>query len=223
MTLAELIANYRIMANDKVAPYFVDDAEVTVFFNEAQEQAAIRGRLLHESDSSAMCEIKVKQGRATNPINALMYEITHARWHANGVTSYAPLEIVSTEALDATYPRWRVDSQGLPRFIIQGDNTIRLYPAPSTDGIVFIEAYRLPKNKLEGGDDELEINKAHHNALIEWALYKTFSIPDSEIFDPNKAAVSLEKFNRYFGLSVDCDLRRTTRHDVVQHVQPFFV
>ena len=40
MTLGELIAAFRVQANDKVEPYFWSDEEVTSYLNHAQKEAA---------------------------------------------------------------------------------------------------------------------------------------------------------------------------------------
>ena len=60
-------------------------------------------------------------------------------------------------------------------------------------------------------------HKAHHEHLIDWALHRAFSVPDSEMFDANRAAQAEEAFTAYFGPLPDSDMRRITRHDVVHH------
>ena len=49
------------------------------------------------------------------------------------------------------------------------------------------------------------------------ALHKAFSVPDSELFDPNRAALSERAFASYFGRLPDSDMRRITREDVAHH------
>jgi hypothetical protein len=49
MTLAELIKRFRFEANDLAEPYFVDEATLISLFNEAEREAALRGRLLRET------------------------------------------------------------------------------------------------------------------------------------------------------------------------------
>ena len=60
MTLAELISRVRTDANDKVVPYFWSDEEVTAWLNDAVDEAAIRGRLIHESAIPEVCMIAVQ-------------------------------------------------------------------------------------------------------------------------------------------------------------------
>lgn len=110
----------------------------------------------------------------------------------------------------------------MPQFAIQDDTTIRLVPAPDLSGELQLEGYRVPIVHMENDNDMPEINQIHHVHLIQWALYKAFSVPDSEFFDPNRAAIAEQVFTDYFGLRPDSDLRRMAREDTPQIVQPFF-
>lgn len=222
MTLVELIARFRSASNDKVEPYFWSDEDVTQWLNDAQEEAAIRARLIHESDSASLCEIKTTAGNAVYQLNPQMYEITHASWDEDGTRSYCLLSLTSTEALDKNDRHWRTRPASIPHSVIQTDRSVRIVPAPKSDGTLVIEAYRLPKSLMESQDDELEINQAHHRHLVSWALYKAFSVPDAEMFDSNRAQIAAAEFERYFGIQTDSDLRRTTRHDVEHHVDSFW-
>ena len=221
MTLADLIATYRTDANDKVQPYFASDEEVTGWLNEAVVEAAIRGRLIHESDDASICRIAVSAGNATYKLHASLYEITHIAYREAGGTSRCELRLVSTEYLDSCARNWR-DSEGAPKFAVQGDIRLRLVPRPVSDGELLIEGYRTPKRPLELDDKEAEpeILALHHRHLVDWALYRGFSVPDTESFDPERAEKSLYAFERYFGLRPDSDLRRQTREDVPHTVQP---
>ena len=79
-----------------------------------------------------------------------------------------------------------------------------------------MEVYRLPMLSLADSDTP-EIHEAHHEHLVQWALHRAFSIPDTEAFDPARAASAEATFTRYFGLLPDSDLRRRTREDVPHH------
>lgn len=223
MNLGELIFRFRSATNDKVQPYFWSDDEVTQWLNDAQEEAAIRGRLIHESDSDSLCEIKTTAGKATYWLKPQMYEITHASWDEDGTRSYCLLSLTSTEELDKTDRQWRTRPASVPHSVIQSDRSVRLAPAPKGDGTLIIEAYRLPISQMESLDDEPEINQAHHRHLVSWALHRAFSVPDAEMFDPSRSEQSEREFTRYFGERPDSDLRRITREDAAHTVKPFFV
>lgn len=225
MNLSSLISRFRTEANDKVVPYFWQDSEVTDWLNDAVSEAAIRGRLIFESGNTAICRIDVVAGQAAYPLHSAMYEIVSATFSHdgdNGKHRARPLPLVSVETLDQVVPRWRTESCD-PRFIVQTDSGLRIAPAPIRTGVVWLEGYRLPLVSMVADTDEPEINAAHHRHLVNWALHKAFSIPDTESFDPNRSVIAEAEFIKYFGIRPDSDLRRITREDYPHHVQPFWV
>ena len=81
----------------------------------------------------------------------------------------------------------------------------------STDGTVQIECYRLPLVNMEDSTTESpEIHRQTHRALVHWALFRGYSRPDSEVYDPGRGEKELARFERVFGLKVDAKLRRNT-------------
>lgn len=215
MTLEELIAQYRAMARDTADPPAATDEQVTYWLNEAQEEAAIRGRLLYEDQDPELCEVELETGTHTYQLHPAIYEITLARVvSASG--SSRRLSLVSAEWLDAQCPDWR-DADRTMNYAIQRDTTIRIAGTVETGDKLVLEGYRLPLTALDGDDDEPEIHKTHHRHLLQWVLYRVFSIPELEVFDANKAKEAEDLFRRYFGDRVTSDLRRTTRHDVPHH------
>lgn len=222
MNLSSLIAIYRTDASDKAEPYFASDEEVTGWLNEAEAEAALRGRLIHESSNPDVCQVPVIAGTASYSLHAALYELTHVAFRAAGDTRRQPVVLVSTEYLDGTVSDWR-DAEGTPEYAIQSDSGIRLVPKPTEAGALLIEGYRLPIAPMLLADKDAatpEINGAHHRHLVQWALHRGFSIPDSEVFDPARAATAEAEFTRYFGLRPDADMRRTTREDVPHTVEP---
>lgn len=224
MTLAQLIAMYRTDANDKAVPYFASDEEVAGWINEAEQEAAIRGRLIHESEAPAICRVPVVAGTASYPLHPALYELTHVAFRVPG-GSRSSVRLVSTEYLDAHVSDWR-DAEGVPVLAVQSDRGIRLVPRPARDGELLLEGYRLPLAPMALADADSaapEISAAHHRHLVLWALHRGFSIPDTESFDPNRAAVAEDAFTGYFGLRPDCDLRRITREDAPHRNEAFWV
>lgn len=222
MILAELIARYRAEAFDTVVPYFVSDEQVALWLNDAVAEAAIRGRLIHES-SSSMCRTAVTPGKSVYAINQALYELTHTAFRQTGCPRRA-VKIVSEEWLDANVAEWR-DLEGNPEFCIQSDKSLRLIPVPDKDGDLLLEGYRLPIASLEINDLEAapEIHHVHHRHLVLWVLHRAFSVPDAEQFDQSRAALAEQEFTGYFGMRPDSDLRRITREDVNHHVTPHWI
>ena len=222
MNLAALIRQYRLAANDMVEPYFVDDETLTDLFNEAEQEAVIRARLIHENDDASVCQIEVEPGKASYPLHTALYELTSIRFQKDGDDRYQRIDLKSTEDLDRITPKWR-ERSGSPLYAVQDDKSLRLVPKPDYDGDLYLEGYRLPLADMLNPDDEPEINQAHHRHLYHWVLHRVFSIPDAETFDPSRAQAAENAFEQYFGIRPDSDLRRTTREDEPQTVKGFFV
>ena len=215
MNLEQLIASFRVDADDLVEPFLFSDDWIAGWLTEAQSEAAIRGRLILEDADPAVCQIAVTAGTASYELHRSVYEIADLRFIPAGVSRSTPLPLVTREWLDDKRPGWRDNCKDLS-FAIQSDHRLRIVGAPNTDGVLHLEAYRVPLKALENDVDKPELSEAHHRHLVYWALHRAFSRPDSETIDPQRADRALEAFTRYFGLAPDSDLRRSTRHDLQQ-------
>lgn len=224
MTLEQLIQQYRVMANDKVEPYFICDEEVAAFLNEAEREACIRGRLLLEAGDDEYTEIDTYADEATYQVHCGIYEVVSIFYSERHYMAELPLR--SLESMDREFgSSWRKD-KGKPKYAVISGNNLRLSPIPTSDGAITINGYRLPREPMDldyCDEVEPEINSAHHGKLIYWALHRAFSIPDAEFFDEEKSKESLSEFTQYFGLPVDSDLRGDTRYNEPQNVKAFWV
>lgn len=218
MTLEDLIRRFRTLAGDTKAPQFWKDDDITDWLNDAQVQACVRGRLLLEDANPAMCVIDIEADRHTYPLHRKLYELVRLDYKAAGDTCSTPIKVKSREWLDENQPQWR-DIHLATRYAIQGETSIRLVSTPLTAGVLTIEAYRLPAKVMFAPGHEPEIHEASHEHLIQWALHKAFSVPDSQAFDPQRAALSEAAFTAYFGLLPDSDMRRITREDTPHTVK----
>lgn len=220
MTLAELIDRYRLAADDRTASPFVGDVDLTRLFNEAERRACLCARLIHEYADPDICTIPVIAGTASYPLHPSLYELDYSAFLPDAEVRKRPVRLVSQEWLDGHVDNWR-DAEGDPEYGVQADTSIRLVPRPNRTGTFYLEGYRTPKAALAASDDEPEINGQHHIHLVQWVLHRVFSIPDAELFDPNRAAAAEAEFTAYFGPLPDSDLRRVTREDVPQSVVAF--
>lgn len=222
MKLGDLIRQYRRAARDHAQPGLVDERDLIDLFNEAEREAVIRGRLLLEMADPAVTEIEVVPGQVGYQLHPSLYEITYSAFMRYGCRTRDPVRLLSTGELDRVMPGWR-DRQGDPRFAVQTDKALRLVPTPTHTGMLCLEGYRLPRRPMARPDDSPEIHHAHHGYLHLWVLHRVYSIPDSEMFDPDRAALSEREFSRYFGDRPDSDLRRITREDAPHTVKPYFL
>lgn len=220
MNLAGLIEAYRVAASDRAIPHLAEDADLVAFFNEAERQACIRARLIHESADPDICTLPVVSGNSVCPLHPSVYELDHLAFLADGEARFTPVRLVSQEWLSAKLDDWR-DESGAPEYAIQSDTAVRLVPRPDRDGVLRLEGYRTPKEEMLADNDTPEINVQHHAHLVHWVLFRVFSIPDSELLDLEKAARAEQDFTRYFGPMPNADLRRITREDVPQVVAGF--
>lgn len=221
MTLDELINDFRVMTGDlrraiggnAEETYLFKTPDVTRWLVEAEQEACIRGRLLHDSSF----EIDIVVGESVYPLSQALYEIDHLGLLEAGSTERCPVKLVSREWLDDNMPGWR-DRSDVPRFAIQSDTSIRLVPTPRLAAVLKLEGYRLPVRGLTADkSSKPEIHQAHHRHLVNWALYRAFSMPEVETLDLGRADVALAAFTAYFGDRPDSDLRRITRQDVEHH------
>lgn len=218
MLQEELEKDFRVAAQDKVGPeYLFDRADVARWLIEAEQEACIRGRLLHESSNPAVCEIRVVAGVSSYPLHAALYEIDHLGLKLSGATDRRRVKLVSQEWLDEHLNGWR-DRSGTPEYAIQGDTSLRLVPSPDAAATLLLEGYRLPIRGLTAdAKSKPEIFQAHHRHLVNWALHRAYSVPDAEVFDPDRARQAERDFTDYFGPRPDCDLRRLTQEDGPHH------
>lgn len=210
MNLAALRAQFRSEADDSAAPYLFADAELNDWLNQAVEEAAIRADLLLEVDDAAVCQINVASGTAGYPLHAKITRVSHAEFLADGedATSSTRLELIDRVKLDRVRPCWRQETER-PRFLLTENGTARLAPNPDENGTVTLEAYRLPMTTMAADDDTPEIREQHHRYLVDWALFRAYSKPDTETQDLARAQAAQARFEDHFGPRPDADMKQS--------------
>lgn len=219
MNRAQLIKRFRALADDKVEEFFWSDDDLGDWLNDAQNQACVRGRLLVEDANPDVCRIALAPGQNTYQLHRAAYELIDVRVGSDSERK-TRLQLVTREWLDAEMPDWR-EYSGRAGWCIQDDRSVRIVGKCDAGSSLMLECYRLPLQDIEQDGDEPEIHRAHHEHLIQWMLYRAFSKPDSEAFDPNRAALAEQAFTAYFGLLPDSDMRRSTRHDTTHYVRGY--
>lgn len=223
MTLEDLIRRFRSLAKDRAEPYRASDEDVVDWLNDAHQQACVRGRLIVAENDPVLCQIALQPGQAAYPLHGSLYEFINIRLLATSGRERT-IMLKTREWLDAELHDWR----SYPReacYAIQTDTGLRLVGRIDAGDVLHLEAYRLPLVRMElaNPDDPQapkaspEIHEAHHEHLIQWALHRAFSVPDSELFDPSRASIAEQAFTAYFGILPDAGMRRETRHDVTHH------
>lgn len=207
MTLAELIALFRSDADDIVAnPYLWSDAELKGWANEAEQEAALRAKLLFDASTTAVCEISIVAGTTSYPLHAKVHDVEHARIidSAGNVTR---LTLTDRIELERVRPDWRYETRP-PRALIRYDGRIEVDCIPDADYTLRLEVHRLPMEDMADNADTPEIAPIHHRHLVKWMLHRAYQRPDSETHDPERSAKAEQAFTKVFGRRPDANLRR---------------
>lgn len=227
MTLEELIASFRVDSDDKArsvgggqSDLLWPDTDVSRWFGEAEEEAALRKRLLFDDYTLAIVQIAVLEGQSSYPLDPRMFEVSKARL-LNAATGefVEDLYITTRAALDQRCPRWR-DERRQPGFFIQDDTRIVLPGIVDGAYTLRLEGYRTPLVPLAAdsvGSTVPEIGVIHHRFLVHWVLHRAYGKQDADTFDPARSQRSLDAFEQYFGLRPDADLRRDQQANQPHH------
>ena len=200
MNLGELIANFRVDERDTAAPYNWPDEDLTRWFNEAVEEAAIRKSLIREE-----LTLTLTAGDTGVTIPARVVEVRTARIVEAGVTYW--LDPTDRYEQDRLNRDWR-DIIERPTAFIHDDSSITLNRIVAASGELKLECYRVPVNPMADDNDEPEISAAHHRRLDGWVRYRAYMVPDSDFGDKKRAEQGLADFEDYFGRRPDADHRR---------------
>lgn len=210
MNRAELRAAYRRDARDNAKPPFVSDDDVNYFIDEAEEEASIRKRLIAYADS-----LTITAGEMSISLKPSVFEIHSSTIADSGGTRY-PIMQVDKLGMNRVRPEWRTEIRRPDHFIRNEDGSITLGAIPDAAYTLHIEGYRTPRGMTTDAD-EPDIASIHHRHLVHWVLFRAFSMPDADLFDPNKAAQSEARFERYFGRKPTADLRKAQTANAPHH------
>lgn len=216
MDLAGLIALYRIEADDHATPPHASDETLIAFAVEAEEEACRRAGLLRDS-TSKLCSLTVSSGDPIVEIDARIIDVMRARLASDPLA----MPVLTLDDADELAPNWESET-GKPRAAIVGyqSNALRLYPIPTANDTLRLTVTRLPMNPMEQDSDEPEIKASYHRALVQWMLYRAYSIQNSELLDPKKADKCLAAFESEFGKRQSARNEQWRRDGVRSYAEP---
>lgn len=220
MNLGQLEADFRIRTQDSALPYLWPHTEVAEWFNEAEREACIRGRLIFDKTSGFTTIAIAADSDTTIDLDPSIIEIQYARLITSGgvSTKISPSDRTEQDRLD---PDWR-DNTDLPSAFIHDDKSIELNAIPEEAYTLKLETYRLPTQDMSAEDDEPEISSVHHRHLVHWVLHRAYLKPDADGFDPGKAEKALAEFEAYFGPRPDAANQRRTNANRPHRNKPSF-
>lgn len=217
MNLEELIAEARSDADDRADPPLLGTDDLIRWFNEAEAEAAIRARLLF-SDEYTIDVLQDVSGYAFDKL----FIITRASLYriAGATPVDYPLErtlrLVTREEIDSYCPDWRTE-RGCPEYLIKEDRRIFIPSIVDRAYYLRLEGYRTPLVKMEDDSQVPEIAEIHHRGLVNWALFRGFSRPDADMFNPQKAAQAEARFEREFGKRPNADMLKRQQANRPHH------
>lgn len=215
MKLAELEALFRSDVNDTAKPFLFSSADVGRWFNEAQEEAALRANLLVETTDPDICRIVVKAGTRSYDLHPLVFFVQRATFTADDCDEPIELRLTDRIELSQRRPNWRTNTEQ-PRALIVDDTTVEVGCLPEADGVIDLEVYRAPLKDMTA-EDSPEINRAHHRHLAKWVEHRAYGRPDTETYDAQRSERAEAEFTRQFGNRPDADMRRALQSNTPAH------
>lgn len=209
MTLAQLIAQFRVEVADVATPPLFTDAQVTLWLNEAEEEAAIRARLLRDKVTTALCQISVVPTVSVYALDPRVVEIIYAGMiYASNVGMFPyRLAITTADVLDQVRPAWR-SLRYRPQGIIQYDAKMEVDCIPDANYTINLEVYRMPLVQMALTTDSPEISAIHHRHLVKWAKHRAYDKQDADTQDLAKSDKYRKEFEDKFGKPLDASYRK---------------
>lgn len=219
MDLSALVARFRTLSGDRAVPPLWPTRDVVAFFNEAEREAAERGRLLYERLDPAMTRIEMIPGQRDYRLHPALFDVEVVAIHRPGSNGQAHRNLVRCNREDM---QWSLTNRPnlsgwADNFLIYGDASgdgaegkhlvIDRLPAEA-GGVLVLEGYRYPREKMADPGDEPEIAARHHDALVHWALAVAYRTRDMEGDAEQRALRHEAEFAARFGERPDANVLR---------------
>lgn len=173
MTLRDLIDLFRLEVDDTVEPHLWSDDEVTDFYNDAQQEACRRARLIVDSTTSAICQVTATAAAAgLVTLDARVIFVRRIR-----AAGQLPLQRMTLQDMEASNPYWEDMQADTPRNFIPDHTTgaLMLSPPPAVDTTYTLTVIREPLADMDSDDDTPEIPARWHRSLRHWAIFRAYS------------------------------------------------
>lgn len=220
LTLARLLAECREELDDDVAPYLWSDPRLTSLLNESVSEAAIRARLLVESQREDICQITLVPNVSEYELHPSVVIIRRAVLASE---PSEPLLRTTTNSLDRHRCDWRAET-GKPRYLVRDAQTrhITVSPTPTAADVLHLTVWRTPTEDelMEDDEDAPCIDRLNHAHLFHWACYRALNKRDSEQNSTKDAANHLALFEAHFGPRPTARELQQLSIDALGHTEP---
>jgi len=196
VTLKELLDYSRRQLDDTKSPYLWVKADLVLWLNEAQREAARRARLLVDSRTAEICELSVIANEAYIALDPRILFVRRARLDSQS----APLDKYDVRDLDDCRPGWEDETGDVWGYVQNEDSRyLRLVGTPTASDTLKLTVSRLPLEDMTADGDEPEIAPHYHLNLHHWVLWRAYGVDDADLRDDEKAARNLALFEAEFG------------------------
>ena len=196
MKLREIVEVFRYEVDDLAEPFLWSDEELIDYANDAENEAARRGRLLIDSTTPAVRQIAVLAGTASYALDPRVIFVRRAKLASRTLI----LARRSQRDMDECIPGWESHTGTVCDYLTDCDTgKVRLYRTPTVDDTLNLSVVRLPLMATKKLDDTPEIHPRFHRNLRHWMKFRAYSKQDAETRDEKKAADGLALFVQEFG------------------------
>lgn len=198
---------FRSDAQDEVAPYLWSDAEVYSYMDDAQKMfCRLQGGIADAT--SPATRVVVEAGSEYMNLSPLILKIREARRSPDN----RGLELLNFEDLQhndfgEVQGHSASSRQGNVSALVLGldDRKLRLIGTPTETLTISMVVYRLPRETIEGGGQDLEIAEVHHRHLLHWMKHLAHQKQDAEVYDRGRSEMFRRTFVEY------CDQAKAER------------
>ena len=184
MTKPELLALYRLLADDATAPFLSSDTAVNGWITEAEQEGAERALYLR---TGAAYNITVLAGQSVYALSNDVIFIDRAKLTGE----QSSLRQTTKALLDYKIGNWE-SKTGTPISFALDNGNLTLYPVPVVNAVLQLDGSRRPIASME---TPLHL----HESLVYWVLYRHYSRPDADVVDKKAAQDNLRLFTSAFG------------------------
>lgn len=196
MNLLQLRTLFRNTTGDNAGKKLWSDEEIDEYANDAVDEACRRASLLVDSTSN-VTQIPINAGDTYFEIDDSVIYVRRAVLNSTG----RPLVPKVSRAMDDEVPGWEGAQASVPMVFVPDWETgkMALWPPTANADTIRLTAIRTPTNEMVEDEDEPEIAKRFHRALLDWMLHLGFLKQDADTFDPKRASQHEERFTAEFG------------------------
>lgn len=190
----EVLGLFRDEMSDLQAPYLWSDTLLFAYMNDAQEMFCRLTEGIEDSSTADVCRVNVAPAADWYPLSRKILKIRQATRSDTG----AEVRLINAEKAPQQGVRFDGRPGPLKAFVTGLEkHKLRAWPLPSEAVTVELSVFRLPLDRITGGNQEFEIDDQHHMALLMWMKHRAYGKEDAETYDRRKSDEWEARFRAY--------------------------